>query len=261
MEKLTLKFENCYGIKKLEHEFDFSSFKTFAIYAPNGVMKTSFAKTFDDYKTNDVESQDKVFNREPYERNITDEKNAGIDKENIFVVKSFIDTGYTSDEISTLLVRSELREKYEKALKTLDDSKKGVVGSLKSNTLSSDCEKEIIRTFDNIGDNLFEILESLFEVISKESYRPYEFRYNNVFDNEVVRKFIEKNRENLQVYYDKYFEILNSSDDFFHQMELLEQHKHLELWRPLLVTLSLTLDIKYLLKTQKQFPLQKVSKI
>lgn len=214
MKKLKLKFNYCYGIKKLEQDFDFLNFKTFAVYAPNGVMKTSFAKTFDDYVDN-KESRDKIFNREPYERKITDENDIEIDTKNIFVIKSFIDTKYTSDEISTLLVRSELREEYEKALKTLDDAKKGVVNELKSNTLSSDCEKEIVKTFSDLGDNFFEILEGLSEAISKENYREYKFKYNNVFDNEVVIKFIEKNRENLQIYHDKYFEILNSSDDFF----------------------------------------------
>jgi hypothetical protein len=214
MEKLNLKLKNCYGIKKLEQEFNFSDFKTFAVYAPNGIMKTSFAKTFDDY-VNGKESRDKIFNREPYEREINNENDTEIDIKNIFVIKSFIDTKYTSDEISTLLVRSELREEYEKVLKILDDAKKNVVSALKSNTLSSDCEKEIIRTFSDFGDNLFEILEALIGIISKESYREYKFKYNNVFDNEVVSKFIEKNRENLQIYHDKYFEILNNSDDFF----------------------------------------------
>ena len=47
MNKLNLKFKYCYGIKKLEKEFIFSN-KAFAIYAPNGSMKTSFAKTFKD---------------------------------------------------------------------------------------------------------------------------------------------------------------------------------------------------------------------
>ncbi len=214
MKNLKLTFKNCYGIKKLEQDFDFSNFKTFAIYAPNGVMKTSFAKTFDDF-ANGRDSKDKIFNREPYERKINDENDTDINIKNIFVIKSFIDTRYTSDEISTLLVRSELREEYEKALKTLEDAKRSVVNELKSNTLSSDCEKEIIRTFSDLGDNLFEILDELFAVISKENYREYKFKYNNVFDNEVVSKFIEKNKENLQVYHDKYFEILNNSDDFF----------------------------------------------
>lgn len=48
MEKLLLKLQNCYGINKLECELDFSRDNTIAIYAPNGVMKTSFGKTFRD---------------------------------------------------------------------------------------------------------------------------------------------------------------------------------------------------------------------
>ncbi len=47
MNKLNIKLQYCYGIKKLEKEFVFSN-RTFAIYAPNGSMKTSFAKTFKD---------------------------------------------------------------------------------------------------------------------------------------------------------------------------------------------------------------------
>ena len=46
--KINVKLENCYGIKKLNHEFDFLKCHTFVIYAPNGVMKTSFANTFKD---------------------------------------------------------------------------------------------------------------------------------------------------------------------------------------------------------------------
>jgi hypothetical protein len=214
MEKIHINLENCYGIRKIDEDFDFSQFKTFVVYAPNGVMKTSFAKVFDDYVRNE-ESRDRIFNREPYSRNLVDENSVEIKKENIFVIKSFIDTGYISDNVSTLLVRSDLREKYEKALKILDDKKKGVIWELRSNTLSSDCEKEIVATFTDHGDNLFEILEKLSKIVSMESYREYNFKYNSVFDNDVVRKFLEKNKENLQIYHDKYFEILNNSDDFF----------------------------------------------
>ena len=48
MKKLSIKLENCYGIKKLNGCFDFSEKNTYAIYAPNGMMKSSFEKTFDD---------------------------------------------------------------------------------------------------------------------------------------------------------------------------------------------------------------------
>ena len=46
MKKLNIKLENTYGIRKLEHTFDFEKTKTYSIYATNGSMKTSFTKTF-----------------------------------------------------------------------------------------------------------------------------------------------------------------------------------------------------------------------
>jgi len=48
MKKLNIDLENCYGIKKLKTQFDFSQGKAYAIYASNGAMKTSLAQTFKD---------------------------------------------------------------------------------------------------------------------------------------------------------------------------------------------------------------------
>ncbi len=46
MDKIKIDWEYCYGIKSLKHEFSFSEGKhSHLIYAPNGTMKTSFAKT------------------------------------------------------------------------------------------------------------------------------------------------------------------------------------------------------------------------
>ena len=49
MNKLSIDLENCFGIGKLIHEFDYqtNNSNTAVIYAPNGTMKTSFARTFD----------------------------------------------------------------------------------------------------------------------------------------------------------------------------------------------------------------------
>lgn len=57
MTKRTIDLQNCYGIKSLTTEFDFSEKRTFAIYAPNGAMKSSFAQTFRDVAAG-VESRD-----------------------------------------------------------------------------------------------------------------------------------------------------------------------------------------------------------
>ncbi len=81
-----LKFENCYGIKDLNHEFDFSNTKGFSIYAPNGFMKTSFSKTFSDVSKNKV-SGDFVFSDRVNTRSIKDETGSEIKGENIFVIE------------------------------------------------------------------------------------------------------------------------------------------------------------------------------
>lgn len=46
---LSGKFSNCYGLKDFElPRIDFSTSNRAIIYAPNGVMKTSFSKVMDD---------------------------------------------------------------------------------------------------------------------------------------------------------------------------------------------------------------------
>ena len=61
MSTLKINFENCYGIRKLKREFVFSEeYSTFSIYASNGTMKTSFAKTFEDI-SKEHKPQDLVF--------------------------------------------------------------------------------------------------------------------------------------------------------------------------------------------------------
>jgi len=49
MNILKIDLENCYGIKKFQEQFDFSQKKVYAIYAPNGSMKTSLAHTLERY--------------------------------------------------------------------------------------------------------------------------------------------------------------------------------------------------------------------
>ncbi len=50
--KLKLVLENCYGINKLNKEFDFTksvnNYGVNSLYVPNGSLKTSLAKTFID---------------------------------------------------------------------------------------------------------------------------------------------------------------------------------------------------------------------
>ncbi len=86
MDKLNIKLENCYGIDKLEQEFDFSKCRAVAIYAPNGMMKTSFAKTFE-AKSLGKEPLESLYNNVSLADIKTDGNN--IDKNEIVVINSF----------------------------------------------------------------------------------------------------------------------------------------------------------------------------
>jgi len=130
MNKLNLELENCYGIKKLKHSFDFTSKSTYAIYAPNGIMKTSLAKTFLDL-SNGQESHDSIFKNRKTKRIITDDTAKEISSAQVFVVLPYLQE-FKSKKISTLLVNKELKEKYEKIHADIDEKKEILLGELKS---------------------------------------------------------------------------------------------------------------------------------
>ena len=47
MDELKMNLENCFGIQKLNQSIDYSNNNVAVIYAPNGTMKSSLAKTFE----------------------------------------------------------------------------------------------------------------------------------------------------------------------------------------------------------------------
>src|SRR3990172_12033319 len=90
MNKLKLDLTNCYGIKKLQTEFDFSQQKAYAIYAPNGAMKSSLAQTFKDV-ADATASKDRIFPARVCNRKITDENGVDLPKESVYVIRPYED--------------------------------------------------------------------------------------------------------------------------------------------------------------------------
>ena len=101
MKKLKIELENCYGIKKFSENFDFTNSRVIEIYAPNGSMKTSFAKTFSDIVAEN-ETKDCFYPSRTCKRQITDENGIDLRGENIFVIPNY-DEYFETDKISTLL--------------------------------------------------------------------------------------------------------------------------------------------------------------
>ena len=126
-DKLKLNLRYCYGISKLEAELEFRH-KGYAIYAPNGVMKTSIAKTLSDLSDGNTPQDLHFPDRESiYEVTLNGEALSG---DEIFVVESY-DAKFTSGQVSTLLANSELRKKYEDVHKSIGEAKKALDKALR----------------------------------------------------------------------------------------------------------------------------------
>lgn len=147
-DKLKINLQHCYGIKKFEVDLEFKH-KGYAIYAPNGVMKTSFAKTMLDISEGSRPRDLHFPDREPiFEVTLNDE---ALKKEEIFVVKSY-DDNFASDQVSTLLANSELRANYEKIHKSIGETKRDLDKVLKRSSGIGEKSRENI---DPIIEGLF----------------------------------------------------------------------------------------------------------
>ena len=116
-------FENCYGIKRFTlPNISFNPCNKAIIYAPNGVMKTSFAKVFEDISKG-VPSSDRIFNGLQTSYSITHYTSRYVfppttgeevcKSDNIYVINSFADKfEFTKETVNTLLADEGTRNQY-----------------------------------------------------------------------------------------------------------------------------------------------------
>lgn len=216
MKKITIDFQNCFGIGSLQHEFNFQFSNSYLIYAPNGTMKTSFANTMDLISKNDPNNmpRDKIY---PERRSIYKilENEAPIESDNILVINAEKSTTNGYESISSFLAKEELKERYDAIYNRLDEEKKNFIRALKRISSSTDCETELESVFlTEDVTNFFEILISLQKDLGVDYFKP-EFKYNDVFDTSgKVKNFLEKNKDHLENYIFKYNELLSRSSLF-----------------------------------------------
>ena len=215
ISKLKIDWKNCYGIKEFCHEFQFTPGKQIhLVYAPNGSMKTSFAKTMR-YLSGQSKDKpcDKLHDKDESSF-ILKVDDLDVPKENIFVVNGDDDID-SSKSFVNFLASSELKDIYDSIYQQLSEKKDSLMSKLKSASSSSDCEKEILGAFkQNDNDTIFSILEYLNSMV-KIGLPKFKFRYNDIFDvKENVKKFIESNKDNLNVYIENYNQLLENSKLF-----------------------------------------------
>lgn len=216
MQKLRLALENCYGIKKLEAELDFSNGNAFAIYAPNGVMKSSLAQTFQDLCTG-TDSKDRVFASRKSSRKITDEGEQDLSKESIQVVLPYDEVFGHTEKTSTLLVDSKLRQEYEQLHVEIDDAKQQFLRALKEQSGSrKDLEKEISSAFTRSDDEFYVALTRIKDELLEQKDAPFaSILYDRVFDDKVIAFLETKDfKTAISEYINRYNELISASKYF-----------------------------------------------
>jgi ABC-type lipoprotein export system ATPase subunit len=216
MKKLKVDLENCYGIKKLQAEFDFSQHKAYAIYAPNGAMKTSLAQTFKDV-TDAIVSKDRIFPARVCSRKITDENGVDLPKENVLVIRPYDEVIGHTEKTSTLLVDNKLRMEYEELHIEIDKSKEIFLKALKEQSGSKkDLEKEISSTFTKSDDELFRALVRIKDEVLAQKDAPFaNITYDKIFDEKVLVFLGTKDvKTAIENYIKKYNELLAASKYF-----------------------------------------------
>lgn len=199
---LFLKLTNCYGITHLEHFFVFSSEKnrSFAIYAPNGIMKTSFSKTFEDLSKGDFPREER-FNRATACKVEIDD--VPIASEEIYVLKAEIDISSDSPSITNILVDPKNKARYDELLIDLDKLKSKLIKELsKSSGLKqTEIEQKILYDFEE--KDFLSCIQKAQDMVVDEDLSPY--IYATIFDPKALsvvksREFSEKAKEFNQRY-------------------------------------------------------------
>lgn len=212
--KLSVDLKNCYGISELVHEFDFGNSNGYAVYAPNGFMKTSFSKTFDDLAKG-RDTKDLIFPDRASSRVIKDDAGNDIAADSVFVVEPY-NPDFSSEKTSLLLVNSEVKRKYDDALKEIADKQSSLFAKLKQlsgltgRTVTP--ETEILKCFGK--KSLAELVESLEEQVKAGT--PSQLStvvYAEVFNDKTVGLLDSGSiKDQLEEYIQKYNELVSNSD-------------------------------------------------
>ena len=209
MNKIRVDFENCFGINKLDKEFDFTSSGSVVIYASNGTMKTSFANTFVELSKGKMPT-DKLFGN-PTKCSV-EVDGIIIDKSEILVVKSFESISSIESQ-SKLLVDEASKKEYDEINNDLLDKKNKIINELnrKSGVPKKDIKQILLMDFS--VNNLFDLFGNINNLSTDVDYS--NFKYSELFHPDVI-EFLSKPQvsEKIKEYFDTYNTLIQNSKIF-----------------------------------------------
>ncbi|AVP62895.1 hypothetical protein C3B64_00940 [Clostridium botulinum] len=215
MDKIKINFTNCFGIKELQHTFDFTSKRACSIYAPNGTMKTSFAKTVKCI-SNEEAPQDLINTEKVSDALIIKSNGDDVSSEDVFVIESYKED-YESKKVSMLMVNKELKAKYDKIHSDLEKKKDTLlkeISPLCGIKSKDNIEIEISNAWGRTPRDIFQCFEEIESLIEDFSF-PVNIKYKTIINEKVIEFLKDKDTKILiKEYIEKYDELITKSQYF-----------------------------------------------
>lgn len=210
-------FENCYGLKSFDlPNINFASCNKAVIYAPNGVMKSSLSKVFDDISKG-VATRDRIFQNVVSSYSVThytsqyvfSSANIGTaltPTDRIYVVNTFTDSfEFTKETVSTLLADETTRNAYNVLMAQFGGEIKQIEDKLRILTGLSKPQIKA-KIIDDLGLNATsdwpDIFEKINELICNRQVLDYlsDCKYSELFNEKTMpiygkREFINSIEE------------------------------------------------------------------
>ncbi len=197
MNRVKIDLANCYGIKKLQYTFDFNQGPVYAIYAPNGVMKSSLMQTFRAISEG-ATPEDRIFKTRKSKFVILDETGGPLKPASIFTVRNYDEEFSAAKETARILVNDKLRKDWEALEGSISKAKDALIKGIREQSNSKrDFGQEIsslLTNDDNIQTALQTALTRIKDEIATESGALAYVHYELLFDDRIVQ-FFEKNKD------------------------------------------------------------------
>ena len=207
-----MHLENCYGIKRFKHKFNFGDSKAQLVYAQNGIMKSSLALTLEDIAEN-RNSRDRIFSERVTHREVKVD-GRDIKPEEIFVIQRMKTSEFK--EASTILANEKLKKEYDSINLKLNDSKNSFLKTIqplfgiKQNLIEKEIEevfnKELFKCLETYGSKINEIEKPIYSNI----------KYSEIFNDKAL-KFLESKDFKIKIkeYIDVYETLVNENNNLF----------------------------------------------
>lgn len=223
MNQLKIEFENCFGIEKLDKEFNFTTeHNVNLIYAKNGLMKTSFTKVFKKFQEGkENEIGDLIFKNTPIIKNIFVDGN-NIEKKEIFVINSF-EKAYESGSISSLLINDSLKIQLEEVLnirneilKSLEKKSGLKILKISLGKMIFELEPQMMKDFSFLDKSFLQNLDSF--TLPKDNTYFENIKYSDIFDESVLNKKIKSSE-----FQTKITEYIEKSNEIYENYAFFEK--------------------------------------